>query len=106
MHETGMKVPTCSKTRPCRFYKNSRFRRTKSCITCNAICPGYVKTPLVEKQVSDQAKVHELDEDEVMQKVFLAKHAIKEFIPVETIAAMCLFLLQKRLQLLQVSHYR
>lgn len=61
-------------------------------ITCNAICPGYVKTPLVEKQIEEQARLHNLQEDEVVKKVILAKHAIKEFVPVNTIAALCLFL--------------
>lgn len=61
-------------------------------ITCNAVCPGYVKTPLVEKQIADQAKAHGLPEQEVTAKVILAKQAIKEFVPVETLAALCLFL--------------
>jgi 3-hydroxybutyrate dehydrogenase len=61
-------------------------------ITCNAICPGYVKTPLVEKQIGDQAKAHNLPEDEVIRKVILVKQAIKEFVPAETIAELCLFL--------------
>ncbi len=60
-------------------------------ITCNAICPGYVKTPLVEKQIADQASLHHLPEDEVIKKVILAKQAIKKFIPAETIAELCLF---------------
>ena len=61
-------------------------------ITCNAICPGYVKTPLVEKQIKDQAINHNLPENEVVAKVILAKQAIKDFVPVETIAEMALFL--------------
>src|SRR5688500_1375832 len=61
-------------------------------ITCNAICPGYVKTPLVEKQLSDQMKIHNLSEDEVVRKVILSKHAIKEFVPVEIIAEMVLLI--------------
>lgn len=61
-------------------------------ITCNAICPGYVKTPLVEKQISDQAKAHNLSEDEVVNKVMLYKQAVKEFISVETLGQMALFL--------------
>ena len=61
-------------------------------ITCNAICPGYVKTSLVEKQIGDQARVHNLPEDQVIEKVILAKQSIKEFVPAETIAAVCLFL--------------
>jgi 3-hydroxybutyrate dehydrogenase len=48
-------------------------------ITCNAICPGYVKTPLVEGQIRDQAKAHKLSEAEVIQQVMLKKQAIKRF---------------------------
>jgi 3-hydroxybutyrate dehydrogenase len=61
-------------------------------ITCNAICPGYVKTPLVEMQIADQAKVHNLSEEEVVSQVLLKKHAVKEFVPIEVIAKMALFL--------------
>lgn len=61
-------------------------------ITCNAICPGYVKTPLVEKQLADQMKMHNLSEDEVVRKVILAKHAVKEFVPIETIAEMAVLI--------------
>lgn len=74
------------------FTKTAALEGANCGITCNAICPGYVKTSLVEKQVADQAKVHHFPEREVVQKVMLAKQAIKEFIPVETIAALCLFL--------------
>ncbi|OBX26474.1 3-hydroxybutyrate dehydrogenase [Gelidibacter algens] len=61
-------------------------------ITCNAICPGYVKTPLVEGQIKDQAKAHHMTADEVVQKVMLKKQAVKQFIPVEAIADMALLL--------------
>jgi 3-hydroxybutyrate dehydrogenase len=61
-------------------------------ITCNAICPGYVKTPLVEKQIADQAKAHNLSETEVVNKVMLMKQAVKEFITVESLGQMALFL--------------
>jgi 3-hydroxybutyrate dehydrogenase len=61
-------------------------------ITCNAICPGYVKTPLVEKQIADQAKAHNMSEDEVVSKVMLYKQAIKEFVSVETLGKLALFL--------------
>lgn len=61
-------------------------------ITCNAICPGYVKTPLVEKQISDQARAHNLSEAEVVSKVMLQKQAVKEFVCVETIGQLALFL--------------
>lgn len=61
-------------------------------ITCNAICPGYVKTPLVEGQIKDQAKAHNLSESEVTQKIMLKKQAVKEFIPIDKIAELALFL--------------
>jgi 3-hydroxybutyrate dehydrogenase len=61
-------------------------------ITCNAICPGYVKTPLVEGQIKDQAKAHHLSEDEVVSKVLLAKHVVKDFVSMDAITEMCLFL--------------
>lgn len=61
-------------------------------ITANTICPGYVKTPLVEGQIKDQAKSHGISESEVVTKVLLAKHAIKEFVPMSAITEMCLFL--------------
>lgn len=52
-------------------------------ITCNAICPGYVKTPLVEKQIADQAKTHNIPESEVVSKIMLYKQAVKDFVTVE-----------------------
>jgi len=61
-------------------------------ITCNAICPGYVKTPLVEKQIKDQAKAHNISEKEVETKIMLAKQPVKEFINIDAISDMCLFL--------------
>ena len=48
-------------------------------ITCNAICPGYVKTPLVEAQIPDQAKSRGISEEEVVEKVFLADTFTKKF---------------------------
>ncbi len=61
-------------------------------ITCNAICPGYVKTPLVEGQIKDQAKAHNLSETEVVKKIMLKKQAVKEFIPEDKIAELAIFL--------------
>ena len=61
-------------------------------ITCNSICPGYVKTPLVEGQIKDQAKTHGISEEDVVKKVMLAKHAIKDFVSIESIAKICLML--------------
>ncbi len=61
-------------------------------VTCNAICPGYVNTPLVQKQIPDQAKTHGISEQEVKEKIFLKNHAIKEFVEVEDLAEIALFL--------------
>ena len=49
-------------------------------ITATAVCPGFVRTPLVEKQIADQAKAHGLPEDEVLEEVILAPHAVKRLI--------------------------
>lgn len=61
-------------------------------ITCNAICPGYVDTPLVEQQIPQQAKAHNMTEKEVVEKVFLERHAVKEFVSVELLAQTAIFL--------------
>lgn len=61
-------------------------------ITCNAICPGYVKTPLVEKQVNDQAALHGISPQEVTEKIFLLKQPVKDFVSLQSIADMALLL--------------
>lgn len=61
-------------------------------ITANAICPGYVDTPLVRGQIADQAKTHQMTEEEVVAKVMLAKHAVKKFVSTESLGALCVFL--------------
>ena len=61
-------------------------------ITANAICPGYVRTPLVEKQIGDQARAHGLPEDEVLEKVILQPHAVKELIEPSEVAGVVSFL--------------
>ncbi len=61
-------------------------------ITANAICPGYVRTPIVDKQIPDQIKTHHMSKEEVIAKVFLAEHAVKEFISTDAVAEAILFL--------------
>ena len=61
-------------------------------ITVNAICPGYVLTPLVEKQLADQAKVHGISEDEVKTQIMLVPQPNKEFVQPQEVAAMALYL--------------
>ncbi len=61
-------------------------------ITACAVCPGYVRTPLVEKQIADQARVHGLPEAEVLEQVILAPHAVKELIEPSEVAEVVAFL--------------
>ena len=61
-------------------------------ITVNAICPGYVRTPLVEKQIPDTAKARGITEEEVIRDVLLAAQPTKEFVTVEQVAALACFL--------------
>ncbi|RTL33782.1 MAG: 3-hydroxybutyrate dehydrogenase [Burkholderiales bacterium] len=61
-------------------------------ITSNTICPGYVKTPLVEQQIADQAKVHGISPEQVVRDVMLSHQARKAFVQVEELAALAVFL--------------
>ena len=61
-------------------------------ITVNAIAPGYVWTPLVEAQIADTAKSRGITEEEVKENVLLAAQPTKEFVTVEQVAAMAVFL--------------
>jgi 3-hydroxybutyrate dehydrogenase len=57
-------------------------------VTSNCVNPGYVRTPLVTKQIADQAKVHDIPEDEVVAKVLLTESAIKRLVEPEEVAAL------------------
>jgi len=61
-------------------------------ITCNAICPGYVQTPLVEAQIDGQAKAHGISREQVIRDVLLAQQPNKRFVRVEEIGALTVFL--------------
>jgi len=61
-------------------------------ITCNAICPGYVYTPLVEAQIDDQAKAHGISREQVIHDVLLAQQPNKRFATVEELGALTVFL--------------
>jgi 3-hydroxybutyrate dehydrogenase len=74
------------------FTKTMALEGAPHNITCNAVCPGYVHTPIVENQIGDQMKAHGLSREEVIEKVMLSKQAIKSFIPIELIANTVAFL--------------
>ncbi|HSS64904.1 MAG TPA: SDR family oxidoreductase, partial [Gammaproteobacteria bacterium] len=61
-------------------------------VTCNAVCPGYVWTPLVEKQIDDQAKAHGISREKVVRDVLLSKQPNKRFATVEELGAISVFL--------------
>ena len=61
-------------------------------ITCNAMCPGYVRTPLVEQQIDGQAKAHGISRDKVISDVLLKNQPNKRFVEVAELAALALFL--------------
>ena len=61
-------------------------------ITCNAICPGYVRTPLVEGQIESQAQAHQLPRERVVREVMLAAQPTRRFVEVEEVAALAVFL--------------
>jgi 3-hydroxybutyrate dehydrogenase len=61
-------------------------------ITCNAICPGYVLTPLVEAQIPDQMKTHSMSREDVIKKVMLERQPSREFATVEQLGGTVVFL--------------
>lgn len=65
-------------------------------ITVNAVCPGYVHTPIVENQIEDQMKAHHLTREEIIEKVMLAKQAVKEFISMDLIVDMVMLLADEK----------
>jgi len=61
-------------------------------ITCNAICPGYVLTPLVEAQIPDQMKAHGMDRETVIREVMLQRQPSRQFATVEQVGGTTVFL--------------
>jgi len=61
-------------------------------VTSNTICPGYVRTPLVEKQIADQARSHGIPEDQVVEEIMLTQPAIKRLLEPSEVAAAVLWL--------------
>ncbi len=74
------------------FTKTAALEVAESAIRVNAICPGFVRTPLVEKQIDDQALARGISREQSMRDIILAPQPTKQFVKVEEIAAVALFL--------------
>jgi 3-hydroxybutyrate dehydrogenase len=61
-------------------------------VTSNCVDPAYVRTPLVENQIADQARTHGISEDEVVEQIMLAPAAIKRLIEPDEVAEMVAYL--------------
>ncbi len=74
------------------FTKVTALETARSGITANAICPGYVKTPLVEAQIADQAKARGIPVERVIEDVILAAQPNKTFVEYDQLAGLLLYL--------------
>ncbi|MDT8343559.1 MAG: 3-hydroxybutyrate dehydrogenase [Thermohalobaculum sp.] len=74
------------------FSKVTALETAGEGITCNAVCPGYVLTPLVEAQIPDQMKTHDMDRETVIREVMLARQPSKQFATTEQIGGTVGFL--------------
>ncbi|WP_306044159.1 3-hydroxybutyrate dehydrogenase [Nioella sp. MMSF_3534] len=72
--------------------KTTALETAEEPITANAICPGYVLTPLVEAQIPDQMKAHDMDRDTVVREVMLLRQPSREFATVEQMGGTAAFL--------------
>lgn len=74
------------------FTKVAAWEVAEQGVTVNAVCPGYVRTPLVEGQVAAQARVHAIREDEVVKRIMLEPQAVKRLLEPQEVAALVTFL--------------
>jgi 3-hydroxybutyrate dehydrogenase len=74
------------------FTKSCALEVARAGITVNAICPGYVKTPLVEMQIGDQARTRGISPERVVEDVILAVQPNKSFVSYDQLAALMLYL--------------
>jgi 3-hydroxybutyrate dehydrogenase len=74
------------------FTKTAALEGGPQGITVNSICPSYVRTPLVDKQIADQARNHGISEEEVVSKIMLQKAAVKKMLEPSTVADVVKFL--------------
>ena len=74
------------------FTKPVALELARDNITCNAICPGFVETPIVAKQIADQARTRNMSEDQVLTDVILAAQPTKRFVTTEELTGIFLYL--------------
>ena len=72
--------------------KTAALELARTGVTCNAICPSYVKTPLVEAQIPDTMKARGMTKEQVIEEVMLSAQPTKEFVTVDQVAALAVFL--------------
>jgi len=74
------------------FTKTVALELAQDNITCNAICPGFVETPIVAKQIQDQARTRNMSEEDVMKNVILGSQPTKRFVTTDELAGIFLYL--------------
>ena len=74
------------------FTKTVALELARDNITCNAICPGFVETPIVEKQIDDQARTRGLSKEQVLTDVILAAQPTKRFVTTDELTGIFLYL--------------
>ena len=74
------------------FTKTVALELAQDNITCNAICPGFVETPIVEKQIADQARTRGMSKEQVLKDVILAAQPTKRFVTTDELAGLFLYL--------------
>jgi 3-hydroxybutyrate dehydrogenase len=74
------------------FTKTVALEVAQDNITCNALCPGYVETPIVEKQIADQARTRGVSRDQVLKDVILGSQPTKRFVTTDELAGLFLYL--------------
>jgi 3-hydroxybutyrate dehydrogenase len=75
-------------------------------VTCNSLCPAYVRTPLVERQIAAQAQTHGISEEEVVEQVMISEPAIKRLLEPDEVAAMAMYMVSDEASFLTGSVMR
>ncbi len=87
------------------FTKTVALELAQQNITCTAICPGFVETPIVEKQIEDQARTRNMSKEDVMKKVILGSQPTKRFVTTDELAGIFLYLVSDLGASANGSHY-